>query len=87
MNIFKSNKVNKKRTELQGNIIFPLIIGQRAVILCSKQTISTSLVEEIHEVSGQRIIIETKNTIYCIIPACSGVAESYATTKSEIFVS
>ena len=64
MNIFKEIKPNKKIINLQGIVVFPVITGQRATILQDNQTISTSPVAAILEISKNGIVIETKNTIY-----------------------
>ena len=71
MNLFKNKTLPKKRTLLQGDIIFPLIAGQRATILHNNQRILTSTVAAILEVSEKNIVIETLNTIYCIMPDSS----------------
>ena len=69
--------MNKKRTFIQGNIVFPLITGKRAIISHNSQTISTSPVVQILEVSEEKIIIETRNTIYCVAPVYSKEVDSY----------
>jgi hypothetical protein len=87
MNPFANKITNKKRTELQGDIIFPLIAGQKARISYNDQMITTSTVVAILEVSEQKIVIETKNTVYCVVPVYSNnEVEAYIVPNTEIYV-
>lgn len=61
-------KKNKKCTLIQGTINLPLKTGARARIKYSGETISTSPVEKILEVSAERVVIETQNTVYYVSP-------------------
>ncbi|MDD3279538.1 MAG: hypothetical protein PHG16_11790 [Lachnospiraceae bacterium] len=56
----------KKRIALTGHLSLPLRIGERAWICVAGQSITTSLVKQILEVSESRIIFETCNTIYSL---------------------
>ena len=69
--------MNKKITFLQGDIMFPLIAGQRAAIQSNGETILTSRVAAIREVREDRIIIETQNTVYIVAPVYSEEIASY----------
>ena len=66
-----NTKTTKKHAILEGNVISPLIIGQRIAISNNGQTILTSPLAAVHEISEQRITIETRNTFYYIVPVHS----------------
>jgi hypothetical protein len=70
MNILKNK--SKNRMSVQGNIVVPIIAGKRAIILREERpTISTSPIIAILEVSKEKIVIETENTVYSVVPAYS----------------
>ena len=76
----------KKRTFLEGNVIFPLIAGQRASISYNGGIMRTSRVEKIYEVSESKVIIETLNTIYCVAPVYTNEIASYVNQNTALFV-
>ena len=76
--------MNKKITFLQGEIIFPLIAGQRAMINSNAETLHTSRVARILEISEKRIIIETLNTIYIVAPVYSEEIASYMLPSAAV---
>ena len=76
--------MNKKITFLQGEIIFPLIAGQRAMINSNAETLHTSRVTRILEISEKRIIIETLNTIYIVAPVYSEEIASYMLPSAAV---
>ncbi len=54
----------KKTVHLTAMLYLPLKLHERAWILCGSQSLSTSLVKRILEVSADGIVFETENTIY-----------------------
>lgn len=54
----------KKQVMLTGLLSLPLRVGERAWIRQTNQTITTSTVQKIWEVSEDYIVFETCNTIY-----------------------
>ena len=62
-------KEEKKQVALTGYLSLPLRIGERALICHGCQTIMTSTVKTILEVSADGVVFETCNTIYSIVYA------------------
>lgn len=58
------NNTRKKSIYLTGNLAMSLRIGERAWINTHGQTLMTSVVIKILEVSQTGVVFETKNTIY-----------------------
>lgn len=56
----------KKNCTLTGNIIFPLTVGSRAIVLTDKGTLTTSVVEVIEHISPMTIGFETMNSHYLV---------------------
>lgn len=67
----------KKELILTGTLSLPLKVGERAWIHVQNQTITTSVVKQIMEVSETGIVFETCNSIYRLdyarLPMCHGV--------------
>lgn len=61
-------EILKKSTTVCGTLMFPLCIGNRALILHDGGYIHTSKVETIHSVSANEIRFETRNTCYRLLP-------------------
>ncbi|MDD2981017.1 MAG: hypothetical protein PHN80_13760 [Hespellia sp.] len=57
----------KKQVALTGFLVLPLRIGERAFISHGQQSIATSSVQQILEVSNDGIVFETRNTIYSLV--------------------
>lgn len=62
-------EIMKKSTTLSGTLMFPLCVGNRALILHEGGYVHTSTVEAIHSVSANEIRFETRNTRYRLLPA------------------
>ena len=67
-------EILKKSATVCGTLMFPLCIGNRALILHEGGYIHTSRVEAIHSVSADEIRFETRNTCYRLLPAPMGQA-------------
>ena len=68
--------VAKRKIFLSGVLQTPIRIGERAWINTDGQTILTSVVTQIMEVSAYRVVFETCNSIYSVstlVPTKSGV--------------
>ncbi len=65
--IIAIHKTEKKQVALTGFLTMPLHVGERAWIHHGSQTISTSPVKQILEVSADGVVFETMNTIYSLI--------------------
>ena len=64
----------KKLTTLYGNLVQPLRVGKCAVIRSGGQTIRTSQVVAIMEISPEQVSYETMNTKYTLLnPAMAQV--------------
>lgn len=57
----------KKQTTLHGQVILPLRVGTPAHISYNGESIQTSMVVAVLEVSELQTVIETHNTVYCIV--------------------
>lgn len=57
----------KKQTTLHGQVILPLRVGTSAHISYNGESIRTSMVVTILEISELQIVFETHNTVYCVI--------------------
>lgn len=64
----KDMEMMKKSATVCGTLMFPLCIGNRALILHEGGYIHTSKVEAIHSVSANEIRFETRNTCYRLLP-------------------
>lgn len=68
---------SKKQIALTGTLALPLRVGERALISYQNQSIITSSVKQILEVSDHGVIFETCNTLYDLtfiwIPIETGV--------------
>lgn len=62
-------EILKKSATVCGTLMFPLCVGNRALILHEGGYIHTSKVEKIHSVSASEIRFETRNTCYRLLPA------------------
>lgn len=62
-------KEQKKQVALTGYLSLPLRVGERAFIRHGSQSIVTSTVKTILEVSADGVVFETCNTIYSIVYA------------------
>ena len=63
--IQKMNCVKKREIELTGTLSLPLRVGERALLLQgSQQSLLTSPVKEILEVSSYGVVFQTCNTRY-----------------------
>lgn len=62
-------KEGKKQVALTGYLSLPLRVGERAFIRHGSQTIITSTVKTILEVSADGVVFETCNTMYSIVYA------------------
>ena len=58
--------LNKKVVLLSGSIVFPLRVGESAIIFYSGGMLRTSAVERIKQITLESIVFETKNSIYCV---------------------
>lgn len=65
--IVSMNDVEKKQVALTGFLSLPLRVGERAFIYHGGQTIATSPVNQILEVSEDGVIFETLNTLYTLV--------------------
>ena len=72
----------KKIISISGRVVFPLREGTRAVIAYGGDSIYTSRVVEIFEVSDDLAHFETMNSIYKVAlvphPATAAIPEAYA---------
>jgi len=75
--------MDKKCTFLRGKVIMPLQTGTKATIAYNGQIILTSPVKAILEVSADRIVIETQNTIYSIAPDLAAAYPVLAPVQDE----
>lgn len=62
-------EILKKSATVCGTLMYPLCIGNRALILHEGGYIHISKVETIHSVSASEIRFETRNTRYRLLPA------------------
>lgn len=62
-------EILKKSATVCGTLMYPLCVGNRALILHEGGYIHTSKVETIHSVSANEIRFETRNTCYRLLPA------------------
>lgn len=62
-------RIEKKYIHLQGALLAPLAVGCCAWISCNGNTIRTSRVVAIREMSDHRASFETLNSLYCVEPA------------------
>lgn len=58
----------KKNTTLCGTLMYPLTVGNRALILHNGGYVHTSAVVAIHSVAANEIRFETRNTHYRLLP-------------------
>ena len=65
------NVISKKSRHVAVTLMLPVKVGNRALLLLENgQTLRTSIVEAIIEQQPEKIIFETKNSIYHVaIPA------------------
>ena len=54
----------KTQTHLTATLSLPLRLHERAWILTGSRSLSTSLVQQILEVSQDGVVFETENTVY-----------------------
>lgn len=57
----------KKSTTLSGTLMYPLMIGGRAVIYHNGQYIRTSRIVAIHDLTADQVRFETLNTKYTLL--------------------
>ena len=69
--------VKKKQIHLPATLSLPLRLHERAWILTGSRSLSTSLVQQILEVSQDGVVFETENTVYYL---------TYARRPAEIEV-
>ena len=69
--------VKKKQIHLTATPSLPLRLHERAWILTGSRSLSTSLVQQILEVSQDGVVFETENTVYYL---------TYARRPAEIEV-
>ena len=69
--------VRKKHAHLTATLSLPLRLHERAWILTGSRSLSTSLVQQILEVSQDGVVFETENTVYYL---------TYARRPAEIEV-
>ncbi|SHO54161.1 hypothetical protein SAMN02745217_04616 [Anaerocolumna xylanovorans DSM 12503] len=72
---------SKKYVFISGEVALPLIINQSAMIYHRNRCTRTSSVVSIMEVTRNRILFETRNSIYCVAPVPASemaVQPSYA---------
>ena len=62
--ILQMQPIHKKQIVLTGTLSLPLRIGEKAYLTYQNQSVITSQVKRILEVSAQGIVFETCNTIY-----------------------
>ena len=80
---FKTNKkatvvpVKKTQTHRTATLSLPLRLHERAWIITGARSLSTSLVQQILEVSQDGVVFETENTVYYL---------TYARRPAEIEV-
>ena len=65
----------KKKIELIGTLLLPLVIGHAAFIQCGNDTRWTSVVRHFIEQPSGVIHIETENTRYVLIPPAQATAK------------
>lgn len=58
----------KKRVFLNGEVMLPLVVNQRAMIHSKKGWVHTSAVVSVKEISRRFVVFETLNSIYCVSP-------------------
>ena len=63
----KNMKIKKSAT-VSGVLLFPLCVGNRAIILHEGGYTHTSRVVEIHGIQPGNIRLETENTLYRLLP-------------------
>lgn len=73
-NFERTNRTRKTTYHITGNLALPIRIGERAWITASGQSLMTSTVKRILEVSYSGVIFETQNSIYNL---------GYATVPNE----
>lgn len=59
---------NKKRIFMNGEVMLPLVVGQRAMIYCKNDWVYTSAVVSVREISRRFVVFETLNSVYCVSP-------------------
>lgn len=57
----------KKSTTLSGTLMYPLVVGGRAVIYHNGRYIRTSRIVAIHDHTADQIRFETQNTNYTLL--------------------
>lgn len=57
----------KKSTTLNGTLMYPLVVGGRAVIYHNGRYIRTSRIIAIHDRTAEQIRFETLNTNYTLL--------------------
>lgn len=67
-------RIEKKYIYLQGTLLAPLAVGYCAWISHNGNTIRTSRIVAIREMSGHRASFETLNSLYCVEFAPAPVA-------------
>lgn len=78
--------MDKKHTFLRGKIIMPLQPGAKATIAYNGQFILTSPVAAILEVSADRVVIETQNTVYSIAPDIAAVYPALLPAREDVAI-
>lgn len=71
---------SKKYVLINGEVVLPLIINQSAMIYHGNKCTRTSLVLSIMEVSRSRVLFETRNSIYCVVPVPVSEMEAQPTS-------
>lgn len=57
----------KKCTTISGTLLYPLLVGGRALICHAGQIIRTSTIVAIHDANAEQIRFETRNTNYTLL--------------------
>lgn len=58
----------KKYVFMNGEVMLPLVVNQRAMIRCQNGWVHTSTVISVKEISRRFVVFETQNSIYCVTP-------------------
>lgn len=58
----------KKYVFMNGEVMLPLVVNQRAIIHSKNGWLHTSAVVSVKEISRRFVVFETQNSIYCVSP-------------------
>lgn len=71
--------MKKKVRIIIGTLMWPLTVGECALIFQGERYLRTSTVVRIHSVTSQQIRFETLNTQYCLLPLTAPAAADLPT--------